>query len=520
MAQEHAGSHPHVNPWLVAFAVMFGTFMEVLDTTVVNVSLPHIAGNLSSTVEEATWVLTSYLVANAIVLPLTGWLANYFGRKRVLMTAVGAFTISSLLCGLAPNLQLLVFFRILQGLSGGSLQPLSQAVLLETFPPEKRGQAMGFWGLGIVVAPILGPLLGGWITDSYTWRWVFFINIPVGVVTIFMIRQFIFDPSYIRRASSRIDYWGMGMLAVAIAALQIALDKGQQLDWFSSRWIATAIVLSVAMLATFIFYELTIEHPVVDLRVFKIRTYTMGTVMMSTMSFALYGSLVLVPLMLQTLLGYPAFQAGMATSPRGIGSFIAMPVVGVLMGKLDPRKMLVVGLGVSGITLFMFSRLDLNTGYWDIFWPQLLQGMSLGLVWVPLTTTTMDPIPKEKMGNATSIYSLTRNLGASVGIATTTTLLARRQQVHLNTLIAHVNPYDRQPVFELQGIRGALMGKGADLFTATRQSLGVVYGMVQRQAAMLTFVEIFSFLGTMFLATIPLIWLMKRPARGAKAVVE
>jgi DHA2 family multidrug resistance protein len=374
--------------------------------------------------------------------------------------------------------------------------------------------------LGIVVAPILGPLLGGWITDSYTWRWVFFINIPIGVITIFMIRTYIFDPHYIRRASSRIDYWGMGMLAVAIAALQIALDKGQQEDWFSSRWIAGAIILSVVGLATFILYELHIEHPVVDLRVFKIRTYTMGTIMMTTMSFALYGSLVLVPLMLQTLMGYPALQAGMATSPRGIGSFIAMPVVGALMGKLDPRKMLVVGLGVSGITLFMFSRLDLNAGYWNIFWPQLLQGMALGLVWVPLTTTTMDPIPKEKMGNATSLYSLTRNLGASVGIATTTTLLARRQQVHLNALVAHVNPYDRQPAFVLQGIRGALVGKGADIFTATRQSLGVVYGMVQRQAAILTFIEIFSFLGAMFLATIPLIWLMRRPARGAKVVAE
>jgi DHA2 family multidrug resistance protein len=274
------------------------------------------------------------------------------------------------------------------------------------------------------------------------------------------------------------------------------------------------------MLATFIIYELKIEHPVVDLRVFKIRTYTMGTVMMTTMSFALYGSLVMVPLMLQTLLGYPAFEAGMATSPRGLGSFIAMPVVGALMGKFDPRKMLFLGLSVSGITLFMFSRLSLSAGYWDIFWPQLLQGLSLGLVWVPLTTTTMDPIPKEKMGNATSIYSLTRNLGASIGIAAVTTLLARRQQVHTNILSSHVNVYDRQPAQMLNGIRGALANKGADLFTATQQSYGVVYGMVQRQASILTFVEIFSLLAAMFIATIPLIWLMRRPARGAKVVAE
>jgi DHA2 family multidrug resistance protein len=521
-AEIAAGENPvvrEVNPWIVAVAVMFGTFMEVLDTTVVNVSLPHIAGSLSSTVDEATWVLTSYLVANAIVLPLTGWLATYFGRKRMLMVAVTGFTISSFMCGIAPTLPLLVFFRILQGLSGGSLQPLSQAVLLETFPPEKRGSAMGFWGLGIVVAPILGPLLGGWLTDSYSWRWVFYINIPVGVVTIFMIKAFIFDPPYIRRSSARIDYWGIGMLAVAIGALQLALDKGQQEDWFSSNWITAAIVLAALTLVAFIIYELQIAAPVLNLRVFKIGTYRAGTVLMTMLGFALYGSLVLVPLMLQTLLGYPAFEAGMATSPRGIGSFIAMPIVGAITGRFDPRKLLAIGVCFSGLTLFAFGRLNLNAGYWDIFWPQLIQGMALGLVWVPLTTVTMDPIPKEAMGNATSIFSLTRNIGASVGIATVTTLLSRRQQVFINNLVAHVNIYDTQARSTFQNMRSGFAAAGADLFTATRQTYGALFGMVQRQAAMLTFNEIFSLLGTVFVLMIPLLLLMKRPAKGAKAAV-
>ena len=518
MAQAPNTAHPEVNPWIVAVAVMFGTFMEVLDTTVVNVSLPHIAGSLSSTVEEATWVLTSYLVANAIILPLTGWLGNYFGRKRVLMVAVTGFTITSLMCGLAPNLRLLVFFRVLQGLSGGSLQPLSQAVLLETFPPEKRGSAMGFWGLGIVVAPILGPVLGGWLTDSYTWRWVFYINIPVGIVTIFMIKQFIFDPPYIKRATSRIDYWGIGMLAVAIGALQITLDKGQQEDWFASNWIVAAVVLGVAMLVMFIIHELRSAAPVLNLRIFKIGTYRTGIILMTALGFVLYGSIVLLPLLLQTVLGYSAFDAGMATSPRGIGSFIAMPIIGAIMVKFDSRKLLGLGLGVSAITLFMFSRLSLNTGYWDVFWPQLIQGVALGLVWVPLTTITMDPIPKETMGNATSIFSLTRNLGASMGIASVTTMLARGQQRHINVLGAHVNPYDSQAGRLSRGFRAAFLNSGSDLYTASRQSTAAMFGMVQRQAAMLTFVDIFWLLGAIFVAMIPLVLLMKRPKRGGDAV--
>src|SRR5438552_9944549 len=314
-------AHRTINPWLIAVAVMFATFMEVLDTTVVNVSLPHIAGSLSATIDEATWVLTSYLVANAIILPMTGWLASRFGRKRLLMLSVVGFTASSFLCGLAPTLGTLIMFRIMQGATGGAMQPLSQAVLLEAFPPHDRGKAMGFWGLGIVVAPILGPVLGGWLTDSYSWRWVFYINIPVGIASLMMTKLFIFDPPYLRQESRRVDYWGIGMLAVGIGALQIVLDKGQEADWFSSTFITTLAVIAAATLVACIIFELITDDPVVDLRVFKERSYAVGVFLMTVVGFVLYGSLVLLPIMLQTLLGYPSLQAGIAMAPRGVGSF-------------------------------------------------------------------------------------------------------------------------------------------------------------------------------------------------------
>ena len=320
--------HP-INPWIIAFSVMLCTFMEVLDTTVVNVSLPHIAGNLSATIEEATWVLTSYLVANAIILPMTGWLANYFGRKRLLMASVVGFTASSFLCGAAPTLPLLVLFRVTQGLCGGALQPVSQAMLLEAFPPEGRGKAMGFWGLGIVVAPVLGPVFGGWLTDSYSWRWVFYINLPVGILSILMVYWFVFDPSYIKRdATARIDYWGIGMLAVWIAALQISFDKGQQLDWFSSPFIVGLLVIAGLFLIAFLVRELMAEHPVVNLSIFKVRSYSTGVFLMAALGFVMYGSIVILPIWLQTLMGYPATRAGLTMAPRGLGAMIAMPLVG------------------------------------------------------------------------------------------------------------------------------------------------------------------------------------------------
>jgi MFS transporter, DHA2 family, multidrug resistance protein len=513
---------PHVNPWIIAISVMLSTFMEVLDTTVVNVSLPHIAGSLSATVDESTWALTSYLVANAIILPITGWLANYFGRKRLLMAAVIGFTSASFLCGLAPNLPALIIFRVIQGACGGGLQPISQAVLLEAFPPRDRGKAMGFWGLGIVVAPMLGPVLGGWLTDNYSWRWVFYINIPVGILAIIMTELFIFDPPYIKRGSSRVDYWGIGMLAVGVGALQIVLDKGQEEDWFSSHGITTLAIVSAVALVVFVLYELFgTKHPVVDLQVFRLRTYATGVFLMTMLGFVLYGSLVLLPILLQTLLGYPALQAGIAMAPRGLGSFIAMPVVGIIMVKFDPRKLLTLGMIVASFTLFQLSWLNLYSGYWDVFWPQFIQGLSLALLFVPLTTVTMDPIPKEKMGNATSIFNLMRNIGGSVGIANVTTIVARHTQMHINDLGANVNPYDLSSRLTLSGLTGMFTSRGMDPTSAAHGAYDAAFGMVAQQAAMLSFVDAFWLLGITFLVIIPLVYIMKKPqGHGEKVALH
>jgi DHA2 family multidrug resistance protein len=515
------GREQNITPWIIAVSVMFSTFMEVLDTTVVNVSLPHIAGNLSATVEEATWALTSYLVANAIILPMTGWLARRFGRKRLLMLSVTGFTTASFLCGLAPNLAMLIVFRIFQGATGGALQPLSQAILLEAFPPEDRGKAMGFWGLGIVVAPILGPVLGGWLTDSYSWRWVFYINIPVGIVSIVMTQLFIFDPPYLKRSPGEgIDYWGIGMLAVAVGSLQILLDKGQQEDWFASDWIVALALISGVTFIIFIIRELQTRDPVVHLRVFKERTYATGVFLMTTLGFVLYGSLVLLPIFLQTLLGYPALQAGIAMAPRGMGSFIAMPIVGALTVRLDARKLLAVGLLAGGYTLFMLSWLNLNAGYWDIFWPQFIQGAALGLLFVPLTTVTMDRIPKEEMGNATSIFNLMRNIGGSMGIASVTTMLSRRTQFHVQSLGSHVTPYDHQSQLMMERIRQGLIQRGLDPVTAAKRAYAVLFGMVQREASMLSFVEAFWVLGIIFVAALPLVLLLRKPQGRAEAITH
>ena len=510
-----AAEMPQVNPWIIAVSVMFATFLEVLDTTVVNVSLPHIAGSLSATPEEATWTLTSYLVANAIVLPLTGWLSGYFGRKRLLMLAVSGFTISSFLCGIAPSLGFLVVLRLLQGLTGGVLQPMSQAIMLEAFPVEQRGKGMAFWGLGIVVAPILGPVLGGWLTDNYSWRWVFYINIPIGIASLIMTRTFIFDPPYLRRPRTRVDAVGIGLLVLGIGALQFVLDKGQQVDWFDSPMIVTLTVISGAALLSFIIHAMRATNPVLDLSVLKDRTFATGVTLMTVLGFVLFGSLVMLPLFLQTVLGYPSFQAGTAMAPRGFGAFLAMPLVGYLIGKLDPRKMVMGGLLVAGSTLFMLSSINLQAGYWDIFWPQFIQGMSMGLLFVPLSTVSMNYIPRERIGNATSLFSLMRNLGAGIGIAVVATMVSRRTTAHAAILSEQVHPYSDAARQVFEGARSLFLSQGSSFTVATQQAYAAISGMVHRQAAMIAFIDVTRLLGVIFIAVIPLVFIMKRPRSGA-----
>jgi DHA2 family multidrug resistance protein len=496
---------------------MCATFMEVLDTTVVNVSLPHIAGSLSASVDEAAWALTSYLVANAIILPMTGWIANYFGRKRTLLAAVFGFTAASFLCGLATSLPMLILFRVIQGATGGALQPLSQAVMLEAFPPGDRGKAMAFWGLGIVVAPMLGPVIGGYLTDNFSWRWVFYINLPVGLASVILTRLFIFDPPYIRRQNRGIDYWGIGMLALGVGALQVVLDKGQEDDWFGSNWIVVTSVVSLCALVLFVVHELYTPDPVVKLRVFKDRTYAAGVFLMTMLGFVLYGSLLLLPVFLQTMLGYPALNAGIAMAPRGLGSFLTMPLVGTVLGRFDPRKVLACGLVGAAWTLYDLSRLNLNAGYWDIFWPQFIQGAALAMLFVPLTTATMDPIPKEEMGNATSMFNLMRNLGGGFGIAAATTFLFRRTQFHTHQLGEHVTALSLPAREFLRNTQGALTMRGSSPTSAEGQAYGALWRTVQRQASMLAFIDTFRAMAIVFLLVLPFLFIMKRPTHSRSA---
>jgi DHA2 family multidrug resistance protein len=506
---------PAINPWLIAISVMMGTFMEVLDTTVVNVSLPHIAGNLGATVDEATWVLTSYLVSNAIILPMTGWLASRFGRKRVLITAIAGFTGASVMCALSPNLQSLLFFRIVQGATGGGMVPLSQAIMLEAFPVEKRGRAMAFYALGIVVAPMIGPVLGGWITDSYSWRWLFYINVPVGIIGILMSQAFVFDPPYLKRTKGKIDYWGIGLLTVGMGALQIMLDKGQEKDWFTSHFIVILAILTAAGLGVFLINELIRAHPVVDLSVFRNGTYATGVFLMTTLGFVMYGSTVLIPIFLQTLLGYSAMDSGMVMLPRGMGAFLVMPVVGILTAKIEARKLLIVGLSVSSISLWLLARINLNAGYWDLFWPQIIQGMSMGFVFVPLTTATHNPISREKMGNATSTFNLMRNVGGSIGIAAVTTIVARTTQRNINILGRNITPYSVATGSLMRNALALFSGKGSPPGVAETQAYGAVVGMVDRQAAMLANIYAFRLLSIIFACTIPLVFIMRKPRTGS-----
>ena len=501
---------PQVNRWVVSFSVALATFMVVLDSTIVNVALPHIAGSMSSTVEEGTWTLTSYLVANAIILPMTGWLARQLGRRRLFLLSVAGFTLFSFLCGLAPNLAWLIVFRIIQGMTGGAMQPLSQAIMLEAFPPEERGKAMAAWGVCVVVAPILGPLAGGWLTDSYSWRWIFYINIPVGIVSLFLINMFVFDPPYLKQQKTRgVNYWGIGMLAVGMGAMQIVLDKGQQQDWFSSKYIVILTCVTVVMLVSFVAREFFIKNPIVDLRAFRDRSFAAGVAMITAIGFVLYGSMVVLPVILQTLFGYPALQAGIVMSPRGIGSLLLSPIVGILISRIDARWMAACGITLCAITMFWFGLLNMNLGYWDLFWPQIFQGVSFSLLFVPLTTLAMRNISREEMGNATSIFNLMRNIGGSIGIATATTMLERSRQTYINILGTHVTPYDQNSQQMLSGLQSMLASAGIDQVTAGERAHAMLFGFVQRQATMLSFINLMRLFGVLFIIMLPLLWLTR-----------
>jgi MFS transporter, DHA2 family, multidrug resistance protein len=514
---------PAVNPWIIALAVTLATFMEVLDTSIANVALPHIAGSLSAGQDESTWVLTSYLVSNAIVLPLSGWLSSIIGRKNFYMGCVALFTISSFLCGLAPNLATLIFFRVLQGAGGGGLQPSEQAILADTFPPAKRGMAFAVYGMAVVTAPAIGPTLGGWITDNFTWRWIFFINIPVGILSILLTSRLIQDPPYFRRrklSETKIDYIGLGFVALGLGTLQVVLDKGQRDDWFESHFILTLSLIAATALIFVIFWEWRHKDPIIDLHLFRDRTFGVSNLLMFMLGFALLGSTLLLPLFSQTLLGYTAEQAGLALMPGGFVIILLLPLVGFLLSRYSPRWLLLFGLVVLSASLFHMTGFDLDIDFRTVATARMVQAAGMAFLFVPINTAAYAFLPREKNNAASGLMNLARNIGGSVGISVVTTMLDRRTQVHLTNLSSHLSATNPALQSVIEGASGAMRAHGASAAGATQQAYALIQGVVTRQATMLAYVDCFWLLGVAILAMVPMVFLMKKSRPGGGIAVH
>lgn len=498
-------------------AVIMPTLLEVIDTSVVNVSLDHIRGSLSAGIDEATWTITAYLVSNAIIIPLTGWLSRFFGRKRYLLFSVMLFTLSSFMCGSARTLSALVFFRIVQGIGGGALQPLSQAILFEAFPPAEYGMAMAIFGIGVMVGPIVGPVLGGWITDNWSWNWIFYINIPIGIISVIMIMLFIQDPPYLKKIKERIDYWGLALIVVGIGCLQVVLDKGQREDWFSSAFILRLAVISIICLTTFIFVELKSREPILNLREFKDVSFSSANVIQCVTFFVLFGCILLLPLFVQQLMGYNAFLSGLALAPGGIATLFIMPIAGKLIQKFNPKGVLAIGLIITAYSVFIMTRFNLYIDFQTVALSRIIMGVGMGLVFVPLATMAFSTIKKEEMGNATSIFSLLRNIAGSFGVAIMTTLLARRAQFHQFRFSEGLNPFDYNYQMGMHKAAEVLFAKTGQ---ATNASVnGVIYQELLKQSNLFAFTDAFYFSTVMLVCIIPVVLLLKRPKHGDAAVM-
>lgn len=510
---EATGGH---SPWLIAFIVLLAAFMEVLDTSVANVALPHIAGSLSADVDESTWVLTSYLVSNAIVLPLSGWFSELFGRKRFYMACVSLFSVSSMLCGLAPNLTSLVIFRVLQGAGGGALQPIAQAIMVEGFPPKRRGMAMAIYGMGVIVAPIIGPTLGGWLTDTYTWRWVFFINLPVGILSLILTGIFLVDPPYLvyrgLRALQNLDYLGLSLLSVGLGCLQVVLDTGQRNDWFGSNQIRILSAIAAVALVGVVLWELWTRNPVVNLRLLGERNFGLSTLTMFVLGVVLYGSITLLPIFLQTLMGYTAMLAGLVLSPGGLVTLIVLPIVGRLLQRFEARWLVLVGVGFVTLSLFQMAGFTLQIDFRTAVYTRVVQGLGLAFLFVTINVMAFYYIPKEQANYASGLINLARNMGGSVGISLTTTLLARNAQIHQNYLVTHITPYSYSYQSTITDLTQMLMAQGSSAQQALQQAQAMIYAQVQQQANLLSFIDAFRLLGIAFLILVPLMFLMK-PAK-------
>jgi DHA2 family multidrug resistance protein len=514
-----------ISPWLIAPIVGLAAFMEVLDTSIVNVSLQHIAGSLAATPDEATWVLTSYLVTNAIVLPISGWLASRFGRKRYFLACIIGFSLTSLLCGLASSLTLLILARGLQGATGGGLQPTSQAFLADAFPPEKRGQAFAAYGMAVVFAPAIGPTVGGWITDSYSWHWVFLINVPVGLVLSVLATRVLADPPEETAARAKgtvgaragsLDYLGFALLVIGMCALQVVLDKGQEDDWFASTLITDLSVTAAFALTAFIVWEWRRSDPIVDLRLLGNRNFAIGNLLMFVLGFVLLATTVLIPLFVQELLGYTAMQAGLVISPGGFVTMLVMPVVGMLSGRVDARWLIAIGLVATALALFHMTGFDAEIDYATVAWARVYQSVGLSLLFIPINTAAYRGVPRDKSNNASAIINMMRNVGGSIGIAVVTTFLARREQFHQNVLVAHVTPYSTPYNALVHNLQRAVATHHASAVDALHQAQALVYAMVQRQASVLSFIDSFRLLSIVMIALVPLVLVLGKSAgRGA-----
>ncbi len=516
----HAVWTPRYNPWVVALTVTLATFMEVLDTSIANVALPHIAGGLSASQDEATWVLTSYLVSNAVVLPISAWLSVLVGRKRFYMTCVALFTASSFLCGLAPSLGMLILFRVLQGTGGGGLATSEQAILADTFSPEKRGMAFAIYGMAVVMAPAIGPTLGGWITDNYNWRWIFYINVPVGLLSLYLTDKVVEDPPYMeedrqKMKSSRVDYWGLGLITVGIGFLQFVLDKGQEDDWFASSRITISFIVSIAALVWFVFNEWRHENPIVDLRLLKLRNFATAVFFMFILGMVLFGTTVLIPQFLQIQMGYTAEQAGKALSAGAIVLVFMMPIVGRLITRVDPRLLIAFGFLATSLALFHMTELYPGIDFRTAAMMRVYQVFGLAFVFIPINTLSYIGVPRNKSNQVSGIVNLSRNLGGSVGISLLSTFLLRMSQQHQTYLSEHASPSNPLFAQRIAGLAANLNSQGVPMNEATRQAYAIVARTIGAQASTLAYIDIISIGAFAILALVPIVWLMKKPPRGA-----
>jgi DHA2 family multidrug resistance protein len=506
------------NPWIIALVVTMATFMEVLDTSIANVALPHIAGTLSASTDESAWVLSSYLVANAVILPISAWLATRFGRKRFYMTCVVLFGISSLACGFATSLSMLVLFRVIQGLGGGGLAPSEQAILADTFPPQKRGMAFAIYGMAVVLAPAIGPTLGGYITDNFDWRWIFFINVPVAIVSLILTYRLVEDPPHLKAMTGKagkVDYVGLGLIAVGVGAGQVVLDKGQREDWFSSPFILWFQIISSVCIITAIFWEYYHPHPIIDIRLFKNRNFSISCIMMFMLGAALFGATVLLPQLVQTLMGYSAEQAGLVISPGAIVIIIMLPFIGKMINKVDPRWMIAFGFAMAGIGLLHMTTVNQDMDMKAIVLMRVYQMIGVAFLFVPIQTMTYVGVPMEKNNNISGMINLARNMGGSIGIAALETILARRTQFHQNVLSSHTSQYSNAFQSSVAAMTHAMTQAGYDAATATQMAYARVYGLLQAQAAWLAYIDTIWLYGLGCLAVVPLAFFMRRPKRGS-----